>query len=300
MQPEWLRVRERGSVLAYRLIASIARRCGRRLTRGLLFPICLYYMARSPATRRASRQYLEKVLGRRPTWREVFRHHYWFGATLLDRVYLYDGITEKVSRQTFDVRDIGGDVVSRLGEPGGGQLMLSAHIGSHEFGRTFSLRHRTVVNIMMYEENAQKIGAVAQALDRGYRQRIIPIGHIDALITAKERLDRGELIGILGDRLMSEDTAVRVRFLGQEASFPAGPFLAAAVLKVPVILFFCLYRGGNRYDLHFERFADVLTLDRRNPADLQKWVQRYAERLEHYCRIEPYNWFNFYNFWGDE
>jgi predicted LPLAT superfamily acyltransferase len=27
-------------------------------------------------------------------------------------------------------------------------------------------------------------------------------------------------------------------------------------------------------------------------------MQRYAERLEHYTRIAPYNWFNFYPFWN--
>ena len=32
--------------------------------------------------------------------------------------------------------------------------------------------------------------------------------------------------------------------------------------------------------------------------ELQHWVQRYAERLEHYCRVAPYNWFNFYDFWA--
>jgi len=26
-------------------------------------------------------------------------------------------------------------------------------------------------------------------------------------------------------------------------------------------------------------------------------MQRYAERLEHYARLAPYNWFNFYPFW---
>jgi predicted LPLAT superfamily acyltransferase len=26
-------------------------------------------------------------------------------------------------------------------------------------------------------------------------------------------------------------------------------------------------------------------------------MQRYAERLEYYARLAPYNWFNFYSLW---
>jgi len=67
---------------------------------------------------------------------------------------------------------------------------------------------------------------------------------------------------------------------------------------VPVVMFFCLYMGGNRYKEHFELFADEVTLNRgTREADLERWVRRYAERLEHYCRLAPYNWFNFYDFW---
>jgi predicted LPLAT superfamily acyltransferase len=65
-----------------------------------------------------------------------------------------------------------------------------------------------------------------------------------------------------------------------------------------VVLCFGLYRGGNRYDLHFELFAETLTLQRgRREADLQLIVQRYADRLAHHIREEPYNRFNFYDFW---
>ena len=32
--------------------------------------------------------------------------------------------------------------------------------------------------------------------------------------------------------------------------------------------------------------------------DLQQWVQKFATRLEHHCRERPFNWFNFYDFWG--
>ena len=92
---------------------------------------------------------------------------------------------------------------------------------------------------------------------------------------------------------------VRVPFLGREAVFPAGPILLANALKVPVVLFFGLYMGGNRYQEHFELFADEINLGRASrPAELQAWVTRYAARLEHYCRLAPYNWFNFFDFWG--
>jgi predicted LPLAT superfamily acyltransferase len=27
------------------------------------------------------------------------------------------------------------------------------------------------------------------------------------------------------------------------------------------------------------------------------WQQEYVKRVEHYCKLHPYNWFNFYDFW---
>ncbi len=290
MQPEWLRYRERGGVFAYRLIMGIARVLGRPLTRLLLYPICLYYLLLSRTTVRASRQYLEKVLGRKPVWREVFRHHYHFAAALLDRVYIYS------APQQFDIRYFGHeDIVAG----GASCLMISAHMGSHELMRALGLRHNLVVNMMMYEQNARSIGAATEGLDPDHARRVIPIGSLDALLVAQERLQHGEIVGLLADRAVSTERLVRVPFFGQAASFPAGPLLAAAALKVPVILSVCLYRGGNRYDLYFENFAERVILDRRNPAELEHWIQRYAERLEHYCRLEPYNWFNFFDFWED-
>jgi predicted LPLAT superfamily acyltransferase len=74
----------------------------------------------------------------------------------------------------------------------------------------------------------------------------------------------------------------------------------AALTRCPVILFFGVYRGGNRYDIYFERLADSIILDRaRRREDLQHWLQRYAERLEYYVRNAPFNWFNFYDFWEE-
>jgi predicted LPLAT superfamily acyltransferase len=74
-----------------------------------------------------------------------------------------------------------------------------------------------------------------------------------------------------------------------------------AALGVPVLLGFGLYRGGRHYSAHFELFAERVSASRqRRAADLQAWAQRYAQRLEHYARQAPYNWFNFYDYWFDE
>jgi predicted LPLAT superfamily acyltransferase len=118
------------------------------------------------------------------------------------------------------------------------------------------------------------------------------------LIRVKESLDNGYFVGMLGDRVFGGDKTTQCQFQGAPATFPAGPILLAAMMRCPVILFFGLYRGGNRYEIYFEYFADVIVLERdRRAGETQLWMQRYAERLEHYARLAPYNWFNFYPFW---
>ena len=65
-----------------------------------------------------------------------------------------------------------------------------------------------------------------------------------------------------------------------------------------MILMFGLYRGGNRYDIYFERLVHAWPA---SPAErdhtLEQAQRNYVARLEHYCRDAPYNWYNFYDFW---
>jgi predicted LPLAT superfamily acyltransferase len=295
MSGHWATQRERGSVFAMKLITWIAFKFGRSVSRAVLYPVCLYFVLFARAGVRASRQYLGYVFGRPATWREVFQHHFVFASVLLDRAFMLAGRT-----QNLDVAVQNRELVYRLAEKGQGSLLLGAHMGSFDVTRDVGHRRlRVVVNMMMYEENARKLNAVIASFGGHRRMKVIPIGAVDSLIRAKDRLDQGEWVGILGDRVVATDRVIRVPFLGRQASFPAGPFLVASALKVPVVMFTCLYLGGNQYKEYFELFAEEIVIDRRNrEADLVKWVQRYAERLEYYCRLAPYNWFNFYDFWG--
>ena len=105
-------------------------------------------------------------------------------------------------------------------------------------------------------------------------------------------------VAILGDRSVDAKTAP-LQFLGGTAQFPTGPFVLAALLHCPVLLTFGLHHPRNRYDIYCEPFADEIVLPRRGREQaLHEYMQRFAYRLEHYCRLAPDNWFNFYDFWA--
>jgi len=292
----WASQNERGSVLAMKLISWIAFVFGRKVSRALLYPICLYFILLASRSTQSSRQYLTRALGRPPRWSEVFRHYYCFASVLLDRAFMVSG--RKID---LEIGDHNVALVRRYVAEGRGCLLLGAHFGSFDVPRQAGLeRVGADIHMMMYEENARKLNLVFESLGAQESMKVIPIGTVDSLIRAKECLDRGEWVGILADRAVDTDRLIRVPFLGGEASFPAGPFLIANALKVPVIFFACPFLGGNRYVENFEIFADEVSLDRPNrEADLERWVRRYAERVEHHCRLAPYNWFNFYDFWAE-
>jgi len=119
-------------------------------------------------------------------------------------------------------------------------------------------------------------------------------------LVLKERIDRGEWVVIAGDRVpVHGGRTVDVRFLGGIAPLPVGPYLLGALLECPVHLLFCLRRAGTNY-IYFEPFAERLAWPRaERDAALAREAQRFADRLEHYVRLDPLQWFNFYPFWRE-
>ncbi len=294
-QPAWMAESERGSATLMRFMIWITLRLGRGAGRALLPPIVLYFFLFSPRARDASRRYLGRVLGRPPTLAERLRHFHAFAATLLDRVYLLCGRFDH-----FDVRLHGHEALREIVARGHGCVLLGSHLGSFEVLRAAAVfgAHWPVA-MLMDNANARRVTQAVAALNPELAAGIIEVGRPDSILRAKERLDAGALLGVLGDRVRPGDASVTCDFLGAPMALPVSPFVIAGVLHAPVVLCFGLYRGGRRYDIHFEVFRDPLEVPRRaRQAALAALVDDYATRLEHYARLAPCNWFNFYDVWA--
>lgn len=289
---------ERSNPFFLHLIHLIVRFLGRGAGRLLLYPIVAYFYMTSPGARAASRDFLGHVRGHRPRAREVYRHIYTFATTLLDRLLLFSG-----RYPALDVRPHRRESLHRE-LAGRGCLLIVSHLGSFEVLRVLGQERGSLpIRIVMDRRPGAKLEALLKRLNPRMTESIIDGsgGRLSCMLEIHEALQRGEMVGIMADRVESGERSALCDFMGRRAAFPLTPWLLAGILGVPVILCFGLYRGGNRYDLYFEVLSQRLRLERRNrERDAAYWAQRYAERLAEYARSAPENWFNFYPFWEED
>jgi len=293
----WLQQQEKSNLAILKLMVWISLTFGRAIGRLVLYGIAGYYVLFAPKARRFSRAYLSRALGRWVEWSDGFRHVLAFASTIHDRIYLLNDRFD-----LFDIEIIGAEALEASLAKQPGALLIGAHLGSFEVLRAVGRgRAGLKVAMLMYEENARKINAALEAINPAASTDIIALGRMESMLEARDKLDQGYLVGMLADRGLGDDATVDCEFLGKIAPFPLGPFRMAALLRRPVFFMAGLYLGGNRYRIHFEPLADFSATPRaERDAAMRKAQQHYAERLSHFCRIAPYNWFNFFDFWQNK
>lgn len=281
-------------MLMLRIMSWLSLRLGRQVSRSALHLIAFYFVLFSPASRKASLNYLPRALGRPATWRDLYLHFFSFASTIHDRIYLINR-----NYDLFDIDIQGKDVINPLIEANQGVLLMGAHLGSFEVMRAIGRQLPGLkVAMVMHEDNAQKINAMLAAINPEASMGVIPLGHLDSMLQFKQHLDEGMLVGMLSDRTLGNEPMAEVELLGDIAAIPSGPFRMAALLRRPVVFMAGLYLGGNRYQVVFETLADFSETPRgEREQAVNAAIARYTELLNQYTRLAPYNWFNFFDYW---
>jgi predicted LPLAT superfamily acyltransferase len=312
-QPEsrsdWAGVAERGSIGALKSIRWIYRHLGRRATIAMLSPIVVYFFVTGRGIRRASMGYLQTLwdasggsaaLDGPPTWRHVFRHIHEFAESIVDRMIVWGGDEESI-----EIDYSGTELLRDLARERRGGILLGSHVGSYDLLRSLAERTGVTLNILMFTPRTARINAFFERLHPGLKLHLISFepGTLRAVFEMKAAIDRGEFVGVMGDRLWESERerSVAVTFMGRRARFPLGPFLLQAVLGCPMVLTGCFRTGAGRYRAVAVPFAPAGVVPRRERrAHAEELARRYAHTLEQWCLGSPYQWFNFFDFWPDE
>jgi predicted LPLAT superfamily acyltransferase len=301
----WWRTAERGSLLGMLLLAWGCRLFGRRFTGLWLHPIVAYFLLTGRASRDASRRYFarlgESAPGQktpRPGWFTAYRHMLAFAQSGFDKLAAWSGAVGLTDVEIDDAAALDALIAS-----GRGALIIGSHHGNLEMARALAVRGaQTKVTAIVYTEHARRFNSVLASAHDDFSQRLVQVSDFgpQTALMMQDRIERGELLVIVGDRTPAHESGrtTQAQFLGAQAAFAEGPYVLAHALGCPVYLLFCL-KERRGYRLYFEAFAERIHLPRRERAvHLAEWAQRYAARLEHYCRKAPYQWFNFYDFWA--
>lgn len=305
----WAQQQELKGLWGMRLMLLVWRLLGRKAFSLLLYPVVGVYWLTASTARKASQSWIRRVRAqliarRMPVASNLtsYQHFLRFGGAMLDKIASWRGelhighdvVFAPGAEDTLNVRDPRG------------KLLLASHLGDVEACRALAqLQGSKTINALVFSDSAQRFKQIMEEMAPQAGLNLLPVNDIgpDTAILLKEKLDRGEWIAIVGDRIAvttqrgGEWRVCWSRFMGQIAPFPQGPFILASILRCPVDLIFAL-RQQEKLRIHCEPFADPLLLPRATRQQaLQNTVDRYAERLEHYALQSPLDWFNFFDFW---
>ncbi|MEZ7795909.1 glycosyltransferase [Citrobacter pasteurii] len=305
----WAQQQEVKGLWGMRLMLLVWRLLGHKAFSLLLYPVVGVYWLTASTARKASQSWIRRVraqlIERRmpvPSNLTSYQHFLRFGSAMLDKIASWRG-------ELHVGRDVvfapGAEETLNVSDPRG-KLLLASHLGDVEACRALAqLQGSKTINALVFSDNAQRFKQIMEEMAPQAGLNLLPVNDIgpDTAILLKEKLDRGEWIAIVGDRIAvttqrgGEWRVCWSRFMGQVAPFPQGPFILASILRCPVDLIFAL-RQQEKLRIHCEPFADPLLLPRATRQQaLQNTVDRYAERLEHYALQSPLDWFNFFDFW---
>ncbi len=299
----WAAQPERGNRLFLALTTLMVRHLPAWLLNPSIALIVCYFYATAPRVRRHIRRYQARLHAAFPAVQlprmASFRQFTAFGAAICDRFAVWQ---RKIRYEDLIIEDPD-NVYALVKQRGRGQIFACSHIGNTEVCRALvSHNEGFKLNVLVHNQHAQ---AFNEALHKAGAARIqlIQVNDLDAnlMLELSQRIENGEWLAIAADRVpVRGEKTVAVQFLGHEAQLPQGAWLLAALLKTQIHTLFCIKQNG-RYHLKLRRFADTAGWTRANrAAQVAAVAQQFADMMAQECAANPLQWFNFYDFWGDE
>jgi predicted LPLAT superfamily acyltransferase len=254
----------------------------------------LIAMTRMPAERRHSREYLSLVLGRRPAWREIFRHFFAFEEMLMGRLRLING---RPYHHVY-AGDADTDDMCKWMRHGGRIMLGTFHVGASDM-QAFQLgayqgAARQVFVVRQRVGNSHDVEKLLKKFGRNLKP--IWINEPSEMLYAlKDAADQPGAIAMQCDRVKFSARTAAFQFLGARRLFPVTIYNLALIFNRPVILSVGMPAGPALAVLHASPRFDPVEGEPRAAAMRRAHAhfQAFLNKLETLLRSDPWQWFNF-------
>ena len=282
--------KSKGSVLGYQIFVFCIKHLGVRTAYFMLYFVAAYYFLFLKKSNRVIFYYFHKRLGYSTlkAKKMVYKSYFTFGTTLIDKTAIAAGMRDKFTYEFDGIENL----KKLLAEKKGG-VLISAHIGNFEINEYFfnDIDLDLQINVVTSDNEHQAIKEYLNKVSQKTNAKFIIVkedmSHIFEINTA---LTNNELICFTGDRYMEGTKSLTENFFGEEAKFPAGPFMIASRLKVPVVFVYVM----KEPKLHYHLYARVAEVKHRDAPEL---LRTYIKSVESMLKIYPLQWFNYFDFW---
>ena len=289
MAGEW-EGKSKGTVLGYKIFIFFIRKLGVRAAYGLLYFVALYYVFFAGKSTRSIFYYFRKRL--KYSWTKsvfsIYKSYYVFGKTIIDKAAISSGLQNRFTHECDGVENI----IELLDKKQGG-IMISAHVGNFEIAEFFfeEIDTRSQISLVTTDAEHQNIKEYMEKVTMRSNVKFILVKEdMSHIFEINNALSNGELVCFTGDRYMKGQKVMKESLLGKETNFPAGPFLLASRLNVPVLFVYVMKETNKHYHL-YARQAEVKN------RDAQGLLKKYTESVEWMLKKYPLQWFNYFDFW---
>jgi len=282
--------KSKGTVLGYKIFVFFINKAGIRSAYFILYFVAAYYFLFLKKSNRAIFYYFHNRRGysRSKSRSMVFKSYYTFGQTIIDKISITAGMRNKFTYE-FD----GVEILKELLAKKQGGVLISAHIGNFEIAEYFfgEIDLDFQINLVTTDLEHSAIKNYLESLSKGSSIKFIVIkDDLSHIFEINAALARNELVCFTGDRYFEGVKSLKGELLGQEADFPAGPFLIASRLKVPVVFVYVM----KEPKLHYHLYAREAVVKHRDEKAL---LQAYMHSVESMLKRYPLQWFNYFDFW---
>ena len=283
--------KSKGTVLGYRIFVFLMRHLGIYAAYSLLIFVAFYYFLTEWQSNRFMFYYFRHRLGYSlaKTIGSLYLSYFTFGQIIIDKIAILAGLEHKF---TFDFD--GQELLFKLLEEQQGGVLISAHIGNFEIAEPFfrkidlKLQISTITTDMERSVIKEYLEGITER--KSLNQYIYVKPDMSHIFEINDVIAHKNIVCFTGDRYFEGGRSLKGRLLGAEATFPAGPFVIASRLKVPVVFVYVMKEKGLHYHL-YARIAEV------KKADAESLLKAYTDSMEQMLRKYPLQWFNYFNFW---